>query len=125
MHFFQFWAVLISAQVVNPKDQQRPKSILGPPTLILPRTRSNCSLGTVSLSPEADCTDSEAVSGGPDPPCCQTLRVRLQRPVGTSQVMETPSSLVSSILGSSLLVLAGGRSLSRQLSPGRELLYSL
>ena len=63
--------------------------------------------------------------GAPDPPCCQTLRVRLQRPARTSQVMETPSSLVSSILRSSLPVLAGGKSSSRQLSPSRELLYSL
>ncbi|XP_074249979.1 uncharacterized protein LOC120360973 [Saimiri boliviensis] len=56
---------------------------------------------------------------GPDSPWCQRPRVRLQKLVGTPQETETPSSLASSILGTSLLVMAGGSWRSGQLSPGR------
>lgn len=53
-------------------------------------------------------------------PWCPRPSARLQRPACPSWETETPSSLVSSVLGTALSILAGGRWRSGQLSPARE-----
>lgn len=121
------------AQVGSHKEQQQPDGVPGHPAPSLSRTwrvplaralPASALEANWGLS-KANTTGVEAVSWGPDPPWSQRPSVRLQRPARTSQVTETPSSLVSSILGTSLLVVAGGRSMCGQVSVGRGESYSL